>query len=464
LSLWPDSLCLDYGWPVAHTLGDILPGALVIGLLASATIWGLTRRQPWAFLGAWFLVILTPSSSVVPLAQLAFEHRMYLSLAAVVTAVVVGGYVAGMGLVQRGWLRGRAVLVSEACLVTFCAILLGFLTVKRNVAYQTPLSIWQDTVAKAPRNPSARNNLGCILTSVGRVAEAMEQYLEAVRLEPEHAITHNNLANALVDSQRLPEAIEHYEEAVRLEPDYAKAHNNLANTLTKTGRESEAIEHYQAVLRTCPDDLATHCSLAGVLMSLGFLPEAIEHYQQALKLDPQSAETHNNLAIALLKADRLPQALEQFEQAARLNPELVDVHYNLAKAMAKAGRIGEAIEHGRKAIRLAPDQARVYRFVAWLMATHEPGDGGDPQQAMRLAEHACVLIDRRDVLCLDTLAAAYAAAGRFAEAESTAKEAWQLAQAAGQDTLAEEFHMRLQLYRDRKPFREPVGDHANGRP
>ena len=463
LSLWPDPLCLDYGWPVATTLGAVLPGMLIVGLLASATIWSLAQRKPWGFLGAWFLVILMPSSSVVPLAQLAFEHRMYLSLAAVVTAVVVGGYLAGKGLVQGGRLRGRAVLVGEVCLVTSCAVLLGYLTVKRNEAYRSPLSMWQDTVTKAPSNPSARNNLGYLLTSVGRLTEALEHYREAVRLKPDHAIAHNNLANALADSQRLPEAIEHYEKAVRLKPDYAKAHNNLANSLTKVGRPSEAVEHYQAVLRTQPNDPLAHSNLAGVLMNLGSLAEAVEHYQQALKLDPQSAETRNNLAVALLKSDRLPEAIDQFQQASRLNPELVDVQYNLGKALAKAGRIREAIEHGRKAIRLAPDQARVYRFVAWLMATHESADGGNPEQAVELAERACILTDRRDPMCLDTLAAAYASAGRFDEAVATSSEAWRHAEGAGA-SLAEDIHVRLQLYRDRRTYREPVVGFGKGRP
>jgi hypothetical protein len=92
LSLWPHPLCMNYEWPLADTLGEILPGAIVVGALLAAAAWGLWKRKAWGFLGAWFFLILAPSSSVLPLRQLAFEHRMYLSLAAVAVLAVAGGY------------------------------------------------------------------------------------------------------------------------------------------------------------------------------------------------------------------------------------------------------------------------------------------------------------------------------------------------------------------------------------
>jgi hypothetical protein len=102
-------------------------------------------------------------------------------------------------------------------------------------------------------------------------------------------------------------------------------------------------------------------------------------------------------------------------------------------------------------------------FVASLLGSREASEGGSPEESILLAQHACTLTDHRDAACLDTLAMAYASAGRFDEAVSTAKEAWQLTQAAGQAALAEEIHIRLQLYRDRKPYREPPRSATKGR-
>ncbi|HWP44326.1 MAG TPA: glycosyltransferase family 39 protein, partial [Blastocatellia bacterium] len=82
LSLWPDALCLDYAWPEAKSAGEVIPYAVALLVLGGATLWALWRRKPAGFLGAWFFLILSVTSSFVPLSDLAFEHRMYLPLAA----------------------------------------------------------------------------------------------------------------------------------------------------------------------------------------------------------------------------------------------------------------------------------------------------------------------------------------------------------------------------------------------
>jgi hypothetical protein len=92
LCFWPQGQCFYYAWPVASTVWEIIPPlAVVVGLLLT-TGWLVIRRPELAFLGGWFFVILAPTSSVLPIKDLAFEHRMYLPLAAVITVVVLGGY------------------------------------------------------------------------------------------------------------------------------------------------------------------------------------------------------------------------------------------------------------------------------------------------------------------------------------------------------------------------------------
>ena len=100
LAFWPVGQCLDYGWPPAQWPGEVvLPGLLIVGLLG-LTVWALVKRPALGFLGATFFLILAPTSSFVPIRDAAFEHRMYLPLAALVTLVVLGVY----------WLCDRHVL------------------------------------------------------------------------------------------------------------------------------------------------------------------------------------------------------------------------------------------------------------------------------------------------------------------------------------------------------------------
>lgn len=89
LAFWPHPLCLDYGWPVARTAAQILPGMIVIASLLLASLWALIRRPMVGFLGISFFVILAPTSSFMPIKDLAFEHRMYLPLICVTLAAVL---------------------------------------------------------------------------------------------------------------------------------------------------------------------------------------------------------------------------------------------------------------------------------------------------------------------------------------------------------------------------------------
>ncbi len=187
LSLWPSALCLDYDWPAAQTASEVLyPGLLVVGLLG-LTAWALVKRPAWGFLGAWFFMILAPTSSFVPISDAAFEHRMYLSLAAVTTALVVGGALAGRWLVHRGKITRPVSQVIGGCLVTFTAFVLGILTFQRNLDYRSDVSIWEDTLAKAPANTRAHAYYSWALADCGRFDEAIAHYQKTFEIAPHSA-------------------------------------------------------------------------------------------------------------------------------------------------------------------------------------------------------------------------------------------------------------------------------------
>ena len=372
ISVWPYPLCLDYGWPIAHSWPTILPATVAVVLLLGASAWAWRTNQAWGFLGAWFLFILAPSSSFVPLESPAFEHRMYLPLAAVVVLGVIGVHA----------LAGRR----SAVVVAALAVGLGFLTWRRNQDYRSEFTIWADTVAKRPKNPRAQCSLGDALSREGRVQEAIASYERALRLKPDYAEAHNNLGTLLARAGKVEEAIGHFEQALRIRPDYPEADNNLGAALVRLGKVQEAIGHYERVVRTRPDSAEAHNNLGNALAQVGKVPEAIGQYEQALRLWPNYAEAANNLA--------------------------------------------------------------------WLLATLAPAEGGDPGRAESLARQACEMTGNRAAAYLDTLAAAYAAAGHFAEAVATARTARELALSAGQQQLAGEIETRLEFYRSGRAYHQ----------
>ena len=354
LSFWPHPLIVDYGMNVS-SLGEVWWRGLVVLALLGATGWALVRRPVWGFVGAWFFVILAPSSSFVPLTtQTIAEHRMYLPLIAVVVLAVAA--------LHR--LAGRRTLLLGACL----AAGLGAATVGRNQVYRGELALWTDTVAQAPGNPRAHLNLGQVLFKSGRLEEAAGHFETALRLKPDYAEAHYNLGLAQSRLGRTADAIGEFEEVLRLVPDHASAHNDLGIALAQTGRTAEAEAHFATALRHRSDFAGAHYNLANLLLRMRRPAEAVPHYEAAIGLKADVAEYHSNLAVALMQTGRRAEATAHYETAVQLAPEAPELRLNLALTLAAAGRLREAIPQVEAAVRLRPDFEAARRYLAEMQA------------------------------------------------------------------------------------------------
>ena len=326
LSLWPRPLCLDYNWPVVRSIGEALPAAAVVAFLLGATVWGIIRKSWLGFLGGWFFLILAPTSSIIPIKDPLFEHRMYLPLAAVVTLAVFAGY-SLLQLFHRRVLAGRPVRPIVAVVIAGAIVLaLGAGTLQRNRDYHTAVSMWRDVAVKRPGNARAFEQLGTALVMEGRKRDAIEAYREAVRIDPDFSSAHVNLANALTQMQRFEEAVYHYNRTRELDPYHVDARLNLGHALDMLGRTAESIEAYrEATLvdprHTRPQVLArAHYNLGSALGRAGDLDAAVHHYNKALLLEPLYDKAHFSLGWVLSLQGNLEGAIEHFEQTLRIDP------------------------------------------------------------------------------------------------------------------------------------------------
>jgi tetratricopeptide (TPR) repeat protein len=275
LSLWPYPLVFDRSPLVVLAPRLSLPHAAALATLLGLILWGLWRRARWAFLGGWFFLVLAPTSSVIPVVNAAVaENRAYLPSVAVVAGVVVG----------LGWFLPR-----NAARLTYVALgtTAAWATHARNLDYADAISLWTDTVEKAPGNPRAHGHLGFALYAQGHADAALRHYREALRMDPERAAHHTGTGVILAQMPGgLEAARRHLSEALRLKPDEAEAHANLGAVLGLMGRDLAMAEwHLREALRLAPDD-------AGAWFLFGEfaerrradLPEARRAYQESLRL------------------------------------------------------------------------------------------------------------------------------------------------------------------------------------
>jgi len=214
--------------------------------------------------------------------------------------------------------RYRKIALPAAAGIALCACAV---VARAQVQYwRNNLALWSRDVAVTDGNYLTRDNLGLALSDQGRVGDAIAQYAESVRLNPNYADAQSNLGGSLLDQGRINEAIPHLFEALRIDPKYAEAHNNLANALASQGNVDEAIAHYQEAVRLKPDYIDAQNGWGATLDGQGKLDEAIAHYSEALRIDPLRPEVHNNLGIALQKQGKLEEATRELTQALRIDP------------------------------------------------------------------------------------------------------------------------------------------------
>src|SRR3989449_650662 len=311
-----------------------LPFLLSYGVVPAVTALALIlRRRLPGLLAAWlaYVVILLPVLGIFQNGpQIAADRYTYL-------AGLGWALLASAGMLAA-W-RRRSFLVTGLAVVLLLG--LGTLTWNQVRVWHDSEKLWSHAVAIDPRSSIGQLSLGLALARHGKLAEAVEHYEAALRLEPGYVDANCNAGAALARQGKLAEAIAHYEQALKTKPDHADAHSNMGAALVGQGKLAEAIEHYQQALRAKPDHADAHTNLGEALAQQGKLDEAIEHYRRALEIRPESADAHNHWGLALARQGKLAEAVKHYQEAVKLRPSFSEAHSNLVNALRGLG-MGQA--------------------------------------------------------------------------------------------------------------------------
>jgi Flp pilus assembly protein TadD len=251
--------------------------------------------------------------------------------------------------------------------------------------------------------------------------------------------------NEDVNRKRYNEDVAAFTKLVRESPANPHFRHALGMLMLQGGRGQDAVAEFRESLKGNPDSAAGHYNLGLALLTERRFQDARAAFEEAIRLAPDYAEAHNNLGAIFHVFGQLDAAASHYRQAASLRPDNEEAENNLGRLLAQRGRQAEAVDHYRRALALNPEFASALSGLAWIRATAE-APLRDPIEAVRLAEHADRVSGHRDPGVLDSLAAAYAAAGSFDRAVRTARLAVEAAEAARLPNLAAEIGQRLRLY------------------
>lgn len=297
---------LDYDYPLlgSFLLPEVVLSALLVAVVMGTGVFLAARgakegHAPRLCAGyglIFFFMAISVESSVIPIRDVIYEHRLYLPNAGAAmffSAALMGAY---------DFLRGRQAvnarpLVWALAATVLLSVPLAAATWSRNGLWADEVLLWRDVAAKSPAKARVRNNLGYVLYWKGMTREALEEFRKAVDLDPSFADARYNLGNSYKDLGRMDEAAREFEEAVRIEPGKLNARNNLGLAYYTLGRYAEAAEQFVYIISVSPGHFRARNHLGLAYLKLGRQREAAGEFRAALSINPAFEDAAANLRM-----------------------------------------------------------------------------------------------------------------------------------------------------------------------
>jgi tetratricopeptide (TPR) repeat protein len=302
----------------------------------------------------------------------------------------------------------------------------------------------------------ARTELGETLGRQGKITEAVEELERILNLPDarDYAPAKTKLAFALMLLKDYDRAEQLLREVLERTPDDEDALRRFCALALQQQVPDKAVPLLNAALAAAPENAELHQRAGEWFLQLGKPDEARAALRRAGELDPESATTRHELGILLFYAGDAAGAREQLTQALRIDP-----HYTLPRLALHDLLLREKDYAGlerllREGLELVPDSADLANALAWHLATCADPSLRNATEAVQRAERACEITQRNDDAMLDTLAAAYAAAGRFDDAQKAIAEAIERAEAANKPDAVKDYQSRRALYADGQAYYE----------
>jgi Flp pilus assembly protein TadD len=438
---WPLDLACFY--PHASTVSDapvrvlLLPALASLAVLGFALAWAARRGRPALLVGlAWTLVMLLPVIGIVQVGSQAHADRYtYLPTIGLALGVV---FVLADGLRTRPALRLPAAGLSAALLAGALV-----LTERQVRVWRDSTTLFEHALAVTEENHVAHGNLGYVLLVRGEFAEAEAHLFESVRIHDGDPNQLLNLGFVSLRLGKLDQARDALERAGRLVPGDSRLHSNLGELHLRSGDGAASVAAFETALGLGSTRVSDRVNLGMAALVAGDLEKARRVLEEARTGDPTDPEPVFGLGAVALEAGEPRRARELFETTLALDPTHADAHHNLGLVLEVLGDRRGAVEHYRAG---GTDRSRspaVRQRLAWLLATAPESDLRSPSEALELARELVRTQGGRDPRVQETVAAAQAALGRFAEAVEAQERAVGLLR-AGRRAVAEE---RLELYR-----------------
>jgi len=318
--------------------------SLLIGVgLAIGIFYQKSTLLKFAFI--WALITILPTSSIIPLKQIATEHRTYLP-----------GIGISMGL---GIFFLRTASCSRLINPTLIIVLVffGLLAIDRSFDYRSEINLWEDTVNKSPYKSMAHNNLGTAYLSKEKYKEAQKSFKAASALSPSSTEPYINLGHIEARNEEWNEAKLKYDLALKLGANRAQVFYNSGRVRLKLNKPEEAIPFLLEAIQIKNYRPLYHQELGNAYRAIKQYDLALKSYRKVIALKPSHVEAQNNIGVIFWNLKALDKAELEFKKALAMEDKNI-IHSNLANLYIAKKQFSKAIPHLRAVIARNPGDSR----------------------------------------------------------------------------------------------------------
>ena len=358
-SVFPFKLCAYY--PISHVLDktmDFIMFAspfLVLGI-AGAIYYFRRRSYTLVFGSLYFLITSLPVLQIVPVGSaLVAERYTYIPMLGMYFIFAVLCSFLLKEIIHNSILL-RILFFST---IVILIVSFTYLTHERCGVWKDSISLWNDVIDKFPV-AIAFNSRGVAYGKQGNYIRAIEDFNQAIQIDPMSALAHNNRGlayNALGDHNS---AIEDFTQSVKLNPIGPMAYNNRGLVYKALGEYNRALDDFSQAANLNPRNFETYYNRGLTYNAIGDIDHAIGDYSQAIKINPTAAHIFNNRGLAYKAKGDENHAIEDYTQAINVNPRYAVAYINRGVSYCVKSEFGSAIEDYTRAINLNPNSVQGY--------------------------------------------------------------------------------------------------------
>jgi tetratricopeptide (TPR) repeat protein len=323
-----------------------LSGLVLLGVLVAR------RGSSWMQFGfLWALLTILPTSSLIPLKQIAVEHRTYLP--GVGLSLVFAAMFSWALAKHRNFIFPVSILL----------ILFSILTLNRGLDFRSRIDIWKDTIKKSPAKALVHNNLASAYLDAKRHDEARTHLVKVLKLNPNHIEGHLNLGHILVAEENWAAAQQYFDNALALGTEKPVAYFNAGLCRLLQGAPRQAIAFMQKAVDLKPQDASFHFHLGNAYKDLGQSDKALHAFRQTLKIEPDHLQAHNNSGVIYWNLKMFDFAETEFKSGLKEDANHPEIHNNLASLYLVTTRYPEAIRHLKRLVELQPENQKARQLL-----------------------------------------------------------------------------------------------------